>query len=53
MRRLSQIGKSRIAVLAVWGLYTAWGVGWGLAYLIATLQRLAPSLHALLLRLGV
>ena len=53
MRHLSQIRKSRGAVLAVWGLYTAWGVGWGVAYLIATLQRLAPSIHTLLLRLGL
>ena len=53
LRRTRWVRWSQLTVLAVWGLYTAWGGGWGLAYLIATLQRLAPSIHALLLRLGL
>ena len=47
------IRKPRLTVPAVWGLYTAWGVAWGVAHLIATLQRLAPQIHDLLLRLGL
>ena len=53
MRRPLQIRKSQFAVLAMWGLYTAWGIGWGGAYLIATLQRFTPQIQALLLYLGL
>ena len=53
MRRLSHIRRSRFTVLAVWVLFTAWGIAWGVAHLVATLQRFAPNIHALLLRLGL